>query len=493
MPTILSYDVAIVGCGISGLSAAVAAQQHGAKVAILERAPMTERGGNTRYTESFWRMKSETAVSDDFIDRFGENAGGHLDPEIVKDAARPYEDWPGILKTLNFTDPELISSFAEQAGPALQWLKSFGVSFDFLPNYFISESTTRIAPVGGGWALIEALAGYAEAHSDDITFHYETTAKFLLADDGGRVVGLRAVGAENRPIDIHAKAVVLACGGFEGNPEMLSHYIGPNSQWVRPIARGGYYNRGEGIRMALDIGAAPSGDYGSFHAQPVDPRSGAIEPVVLSYAYGILVNREGRRFTDEAPSSVDATYEAVTRIILQQPEGLAYAVHDARMDEVENWRKAIRSDQAPIEAASLDALADAIGLDRERFLATVAAYNAACPPEDGRYDARRPDGIATSGIEPAKSHWSRPIDKPPFLAWPIMAACCFTFGGLKVNTRAQVLNMDGEIIPGLYAAGEVMGIYYRTYTGATSVMRGAVFGRRAGTDAATRFVRPNVS
>jgi len=227
MPTILSYDVAIVGCGISGLSAAVAAQQHGAKVAILERAPMTERGGNTRYTESFWRMKSETAVSDDFIDRFGENAGGHLDPEIVKDAARPYEDWPGILKTLNFTDPELISSFAEQAGPALQWLKSFGVSFDFLPNYFISESTTRIAPVGGGWALIEALAGYAEAHSDDITFHYETTAKFLLADDGGRK-------STDRHTRQGRRAGVRRVRGQSGNAEPLHRSKFPMGTSDRP-------------------------------------------------------------------------------------------------------------------------------------------------------------------------------------------------------------------------------------------------------------------
>ena len=484
-------DVVVVGCGIAGLSAAISAQQHGAKVALLERAPIEERGGNTRYTESFWRMKSEDEVSDDFETHFGKNAGGYLDPEITKDAVRNYDDWPAVLRTLNFADPELISEFAAAAGPTLQWLKGFGVSFDFLPNYFISESTTRIAPIGGGWALVEALAKYAESVPDDISIHYQTTAKSIVIDDQGRIEGLNAVTANNRPIRFNARGVILASGGFEGNPEMLSHYLGPDAQWIRPIARGGYYNRGEGLRMALDVGAAPGGDFGSFHAQPVDPRSGAIEPVVLSYAYGVLVNRNGERFTDEAPASVDATYEAVTRIILKQPEGIAYAIHDARMDEIDNWQKAVRSDQAPIEATTLAELAEKLGIDEERLQASIAAYNASCPEDISGFDAKRPDSLATSGLEPRKSHWSRPVDKPPFKAWPIMSAVCFTFGGLKTSPSAEVLNMDGEVIPGLYAAGETMGIYYRTYTGATSVMRGAVFGRKAGADAANRFARSN--
>ena len=395
------------------------------------------------------------------------------------------------MRTLNFADPELISEFAAAAGPTLQWLKGFGVSFDFLPNYFISESTTRIAPIGGGWALVEALAKYAESVPNDIKIHYQTTAKSLIIDDQGRIEGLNAVTANNRPERFKARGVILASGGFEGNPEMLSHYLGPDAQWIRPIARGGYYNRGEGVRMALDVGAAPGGDFGSFHAQPVDPRSGAIEPVVLSYAYGVLVNRDGKRFTDEAPASVDATYEAVTRIILKQPEGIAYAIHDARMDDIDNWRKAVRSDQAPIEATTLMELAGKLGIDDERLQASIAAYNAACPEDLSQFDANRPDSLATIGLEPRKSNWSRPLDKPPFKAWPIMSAVCFTFGGLKTSPSAEVLNMEGEVIPGLYAAGETMGIYYRTYTGATSVMRGAVFGRKAGADAANRFARSN--
>ena len=176
---IIEADVIVVGCGIAGLSAAVSAHEAGAKVALLERAPKDQRGGNTRYTESFWRMKSENEVSDDFISHFANNSGNYLDPEITKDAVRDFENWPSVLRTLNFADPNLISNFADAAGPTLNWLKKFGVSFDFLPNYFISESTTRIAPIGGGRALVEALARYVESVPDDISIHYRTTAKSI--------------------------------------------------------------------------------------------------------------------------------------------------------------------------------------------------------------------------------------------------------------------------------------------------------------------------
>ena len=479
------YDVIVVGCGIAGLSAAVSAQQAGARVALLERAPREERGGNTRYTESFWRMRSHDEVSEDFVDRFAENAGGHLDPAVIEDSVRPYDEWPRLLRGLGFVDPEVVATLADNAGPTLRWLTGFGVAFDFLPNYFITESTTRMAPAGGGLALLEALAAHAETEPDRIAIHYETTARRLTLDADGRVNGVEASGAGNRTTCLPAGAVVLASGGFEGNPEMLSRYLGPQSQFIRPVARGGYYNRGEGIRMALETGAAPCGDYGSFHAQPVDPRSGQHEPVVLNYPYGILVNREGRRFVDEAPATVDASYEAASRRIMAQTEGIAFAVTDARLDDVPNWQKSVRTDQPPVEAATLLTLAHALGIDGEGLARTLRDYNAACRSEDG-FTPLALDGLATEGLSPPKSNWARPVDRPPFRAWPIIAANCFTFGGLKIDPHARVLNTDGEVIPGLYAAGETAGLYYRTYTGSTSVMRGAVFGRIAGVHAATR-------
>ena len=478
-----AFNVVVVGCGIAGLAAAASALEAGARVALLERAPKEERGGNTRWTEAMLRMKSEHAVADDFESHFAENAGFYLDPALVSEAAGAYASWPAILKTLGFTDPEVIATFAEQAGPTLQWLKGFGLRFAFLPGYFITTCTTRMAPVGGGLALVETLGDWVEERGASV--FYRTTARGLLQDAEGRVIGLAAVGPGNRTLELHAPAVVLACGGFEGNAEMLVRYLGPRARYLRPVARGGYYNKGEGIRMALAVGAAPCGDFGAIHAEPLDPRSGVAEPIVLVFNYGILVNKRGGRFVNEAPATVDATYEAITRLINEQPEGIAYAVLDGKIEEVPGWRRSVRSDQPPIAAPTLAGLAGLIGVDAAALEATVAAYNAACPA--GTFKPFELDGLATqAGLAPPKSHWSRPLDSAPFLAYPIICGNCFTFGGVKVNAKSQVLNADGEVIQGLYAAGEMIGLYYGTYTGATSVLRGAVFGRIAGLDAAAR-------
>jgi tricarballylate dehydrogenase len=475
------FDVVVVGCGIAGLSAAASALEAGARVAILERAPKEERGGQTRYTEALLRMKSEAEVSDDFEAHFARNAGHYLDPALVAETARDRDNWPAIVKTLGFTDPELIATFAQAVPGTVAWLKGFGVKFDFLPTYFITACQPRLAPIGGGLALIEALAAWCESNGG--RFFYETTARALIQDEEANVIGVRAVGPGHRPTHVRAPAVVLACGGFEGNPEMLTHYLGPRARYIRPVARGGYYNKGEGIRMALAAGAAPCGDYGSFHAEPLDPRSGRPEPVVMVFNYGILVNRTAARFVDEAPATVDATYEAITRVIFEQPEGIAWCILDASIDDVPNWKRSVRSDQPPVRAGTLAELAAMLGLDAAALAATVEAYNAACPA--GTFKPLEPDGLATRpGYAPRKSNWARPLGKPPFLAYPIICGNCFTFGGLKVDPRARVINADGEVISGLYAAGETIGLYYGTYPGATSVLRGAVFGRIAGRDAA---------
>jgi tricarballylate dehydrogenase len=476
------YDVVVVGCGIAGLAAAVSALEAGARVVILERAPREERGGQTRYTEAYLRMKSETEVTDDFEEMFVTNAGGYLDPALVHFASGAREDWPQPLKALGFADPEVIAAFAEGAGPTVQWLKSFGVRFDFLPTQFLTRSQPRLLPIGGGLALVEALASEAEKRGAE--FLYETAARRLIEDASGAVIGVRATGPGAQPLELHARSVILACGGFEGNPEMQTRYIGPRSIYLRPVCRGGYYNKGEGIQMALDIGAAPCGDYGSYHAEPIDPRSGIPEPSVFIFSYGILVNQEGRRFTDEAPATIDACYERITREIYNQPNGTAYAVLDARHTRIPNYRLGLRTDQPPIEGRTVRELASKIGIAPRALEATVADYNRGC--RKAEYRPLELDGLATEGVAPVKSNWAHPIDEPPFYAYPVISANVLTFGGLKVDRHARVLNQQGDVIPGLYAAGEVVGLYYKNYTGATSVLKGAVFGRFAGLHAAAR-------
>ncbi len=479
------FDVVVVGCGIAGLAAAVSARQSGASVAVLERAPVEERGGNTRYTEAFIRMKSESEVADDFEESFMSNAGCHLDPALVALTAQPRENWPPYLKSLSFVDPDIIATFAASAGPTIAWLKECGARFEVgAPNTILTLSAPRIGTHGGGLGLIEALAATGEAAG--IEFFYETTAQTLVVEND-EVRGIVAHDGDGRTT-LFRGAVVLGCGGFEGNPEMTAQYLGPRAVYLRPVARGGWFNRGEGIRMALDIGAAPCGDFGSYHAEPIDPRSGKPEPAIFTYPYGILVNQEGRRFIDEAPGTTDMHYENTARQILQQTNAIAYMIFDQRIEDVPNRHRAIRTDLPPVDAPTVSELAAKLKIPPATLERTVADYNAACP-EGGSFNPLVPDGLAADSLDPPKSNWSRRLDAPPYLAYPLISANTFTFGGLKVNQDAQVVRADGGPIPGLYAAGETMGLYYRRYTGATSVLRGAVFGRIAGLHASHRPTR----
>ncbi len=474
------FDLVAVGCGVAGLAAAGSAAAAGARVAVLERSTKAERGGQSRYTEAYLRMKSENEVTDDFETQLAENGGGYIDPDLIEESGRPRESWPPLVKGLSLCAPDVIETFANAAGPTIAWMKNLGVRFDFLPTQFLTKSQPRLLPVGGGLALVEALAARAEALG--VTFLYETTAARLIQDEDGSVRGVRVVRPGNRQATLEGR-VVLACGGFEGNAEMLTRYVGPRSIYLRPVCKGGYYNRGEGIQMALDIGAAPCGDYGSYHAEPIDPRSGVAEASVFIFPYGILVNKEGLRFTDEAPGTVDACYERVTRRMYEQRDGMAFVLLDAKHMRIPNYRLGIRTDKPPIAADSIVALAAAIEVPAEALEQTVSAYNAACVA--GAFKPLELDGLATKGLTPKKSNWAWPIDTAPFHAYPIISSNVFTFGGLKVDARARVLNRDGDPIPGLYAAGETIGMFYGNYPGATSVLKGLVFGRIAGADAAS--------
>lgn len=468
--------IVVVGSGIAGLSAALSASQAGARVTIVERAPEGEHGGNTRYTEAYLRMRSMDEVAEDFVDHFMANAGGHTDPSIVQEMLRDPEDRSPLARSQSMVDPDLLSAFADQAGPTLRWLETAGLRFDFLPTAFITTSTTRLLPIGGGLAMIETLTGACKEKG--VSFLFSTTA-LSLEKSGSGVRGL--ITSRQR---IACDALILACGGFEGNPEMLTRYLGPGAINLRPVARGGHYNKGEGIRMALEIGAAPNGDFGSYHAEPIDPRSGLPEPAIFIFPYGILVNKDGERFADEAPGPVDAHYESVTRRIHEQREGLAWLITDAGLDDVPNWQTGCRTDQPPVTAGSLAGLGAAIGVPPQMLERTVKRYNAACG--EGAFNPLIADGLATRDLVPPKSNWARPLERSPFRAWPVISANVFTFGGLKVDRHARVIDQDGQPIPGLYAAGETMGLYFRTYTGSTSVLRGAVFGRLAALHATGR-------
>jgi len=264
---------------------------------------------------------------------------------------------------------------------------------------------------------------------------------------------------------------------------MMREQFGPAADDIRLISPGTRFDTGDGIRMALDLGARASGDWNGMHIEPVDPRSDGSAAVVLVYPYGIVVDQEGQRFFDEGAGLVHETWEAFARDIhFVRPNRIAYAILDNRLFEIDGFERAIRSDVAPYQSKTVEGLAAQIGIPAANLCQTIDVFNAAATGDVSRFDAARRDGLATHGLTPAKSNWARPIAKPPYLAYPLVGGLAYTFGGLATNEKAEVLAEDGPV-PGLYAAGETTGHFHGTAPNAVAVLRALVFGRIAGREA----------
>jgi tricarballylate dehydrogenase len=265
---------------------------------------------------------------------------------------------------------------------------------------------------------------------------------------------------------------------------MLTQYLGPNACDLPVIAPGPGNNRGEGIRMAIEIGADTAGQFDMFHGEPVDPRATKPDPVIYPYPYGIVVNGRAQRFFDEGRNSFDSTFEQLGYEIWRNQGQSAFFIGDETETTlaVEHVTDVIFTDQPPVTAGTIAELAVALGLDPASLEQTVAAYNAAIGP--GEYNPYVFDGKSTVGLAPPKSNWAFPLDSPPYFAYPLTCAITFTFGGIRTDSSARVVSAAGTPIPGLYAAGEVTGLYYHEYPAGTSVLRAVTFGRIAGAHAA---------
>jgi tricarballylate dehydrogenase len=275
---------------------------------------------------------------------------------------------------------------------------------------------------------------------------------------------------------------------------MMRAHFGPAAESMRLISPGTRFNTGDGIRMALALGAAPAGDWQGMHAEPIDVRSKGSAPVVLVYPYGIVIDRNGCRFFDEGGGFVHETWEWFARDLhFKTPGSIAYAILDSRLLEIADYQRAIRSEVAPFRAATLGELARLIGVDAGALAATVAAYNAACVGDPETFDATRCDALAADRtLTPPKSNWARPIAVAPFLAYPLIGAIAYTFGGLATDDRARVLRA-GVPIPRFYAAGEITGHFHATAPNAVSVLRALVFGRIAGHEAVAELAQPHMT
>jgi len=484
-------DVLIVGGGNAALCAALAAREQGARVLVLERAPAEERGGNSRFTAGAMRFAFRGA--DDVLE---------LIPDLSDDERRRYdfgtydadEFYDDMLRVTNHrTDPELADALVSQSFDALRWMRRHGVRF--VPNgrqAFEVDGRMRfwggivVDTSGGGPGLIDALYSAAERAGVDVW--YEARALELLADDHG-VHGVR-LKRSGRTTEVRSSAVVLAAGGFEANAEMRTRYLGPG--WDVAKVRGTRFNTGDAITMALDVGAVPWGNWSGGHAVFWDqnaPMYGELSVgdgfSKLSYPLGIMLNARGQRFVDEGADFRNYTYAHYGQEVLKQPGSFAWQVFDGKVLSMLRDEYRIR-EATRVRADTLEALVARLeGVDKHQAMETIHAFNAAVDRETP-FDPTIKDGKAASGVSPRKSNWALPIDTPPFEAFAVTCGITFTFGGLRITPgEAAVVDTEGRTIPGLYAAGELVGgLFFGNYPGGTGLTAGTVFGRMAGSSAA---------
>ena len=459
---VVETDVIVVGGGIAGITAALEARTAGARVILLEKAPEAERGGNTRYSDCQFRLPHDP---DEF------SPIGTTNEEMVEDFMRV---------THGRANRALVEVLAGDARESVDWLSELGVEWE--PG-FPHTATYRRRPRGGGLGVLEAL--YPKATELGVEFRYDTGARSLHQDATGRVTGVRALGPDGF-VDLTASGgVILASGGFQSNVEMRARYLGGWSEGL--IVRGSRFNTGEGLQMALDAGAQAAGQWGDYHSAPIDANSPRVEGGVTAiyiYQLGVIVNGAGQRFVDEGEDFRDNTYVKFSKLMTQQPGGVSWCILDQQARRDPAWERGVRTITPPVEANTFEDLAAAIGVPIETLTRTLNDYNAAVD-RDTAFDPDRRDGKAATATTPPKSNWALPIEEPPYLAFAVTGGITFTFGGLKTDTSARVIDTRDQIIPGLYAAGETQGeFFYFNYPGATSCLRGCVFGRISGRHAA---------
>ncbi len=482
-----SADVVVVGAGNAALCAALAARESGAHVIVLERAPESARGGNSRFTAGAMRFVYNS------VDDLRQVMPDLTDAELARADFGTYtrdQFYDDMGKVTQYrSDPTLTELLIERSFPTILWMRSKGVRF--LPMYgrqafevdgkFKFWGGLSVEAWGGGPGLIDNLHGAANREAIPI-FHDCRAMSLIATDDGIKGLRVRHMG---RSRDLACSAVILASGGFESNAEWRTRYLGPG--WELAKVRGTRYNTGDGIRMALEAGAAPYGNWSGCHAVGWDrnaPEFGDLDVgdgfQKHSYPLGIMVNATGKRFVDEGADFRNYTYARYGRVVLEQPQQFAWQVFDAKV--IPLLRDEYRIKQATrVQADSIAALANRLeGVDAGQFQRTVAEFNAAVR-QDIAFNPAIKDGRTTTGLAIDKTNWANALDTPPFQAFQITCGITFTFGGLHIDESARVLDDDNQPIPGLYAAGELVGgLFYFNYPGGTGLTSGAVFGKIAG-------------
>ena len=457
-----TYDVLVAGGGNAALCAAITARQAGASVLLVESAPRAFRGGNSRHTRNLRAMHD-------------------MPNDVLTDAYKEEEYWDDLLRvTGGNTNEDLARMTIRASSGVFGWMKAAGVRFQPSLTGTLNLGRTNAFFLGGGKALVNAYYLTAEKLGVEVAYDSEVTA--LNIEDGSvRSIDIRYKGF---PETVHARCVVASSGGFQANLDWMRQYWGDAVDNF--IIRGTPYNRGSVLKSLLDQGVASIGDPTQCHAVALDARApkfdGGITTRLDSVPYSVVVNRNGDRFYDEGEDVWPKRYAIWGRLIAQQPGQIAYSICDSKA-----FPLFMPSVFPAIKANTVEELAVKMKLDPTKIRETIDGFNTAVKPGQ-MFDNLKLDGNATSGLTPEKTNWARAVDKPPFYGYPLRPGITFTYLGVKVNEKAQVLMDNGQTTGNLFASGEIMSgnILGKGYLAGFGMTIGTVFGRIAGQEAARR-------
>jgi tricarballylate dehydrogenase len=482
-----NVPVVVVGGGSAAFEAAVAAKQAGApKVVMLEKAPEPEFGGNARFSHTGFRWVFSGAEE---IRKFVPDLD---DATFQKLNLPPYssELFHADLQrvTGGRIDKTLADVLVSNSNAAIHWMRELGIKWEIdshvvIDGRYYFEPGLVIHPVGGVTGGLGQLGQWREiALRMGVEIRYESRVRAMLGNDR-KIEGV-VVSDPTEEYEIESGSVILCAGGFQANPEMRARYLGANADLMK--VRGSRHDTGEVLMMTLAMGAKAAGHWQGAHATPIDSTFPDVEigskANRYGYPFGITVNSMGQRFFDEGEARHSYTYAKTGWAVLGQPGGVAYQIYDQKTIPLLGTRYETAT---PIEAASIDELAGKIGIELVVLNHTIREFNNAARKEIP-FDATKLDGKCTEGITPKKSNWANPIDKPPYWAFSITGGVTFTFGGLQINESAQVLNTSGNPIRGLYASGDIVGLFFHNYPSCTGQTRNVVFSRLAGRHAAAQ-------
>ncbi|MGA0972109.1 MAG: FAD-dependent tricarballylate dehydrogenase TcuA [Candidatus Puniceispirillaceae bacterium] len=454
-----SWDIVVIGGGNAGVCAAITAAERGCSILVIETAPREFRGGNTRHTRNLRSVHDEPT-------------------DVMSDRYTFEEYWDDLMRvTKGVTNEHLAKLTLESSQALMEWLIERGVRFQTALSGTLNLNHTNAFFLGGGRAMLNSLCRHAE--SVGVQFIYEAEVTDIALENGFcESVDVYWQGQSHR---IRCKQLITAAGGFEADLDWLAEGWGDAAKNF--LVRGTPYNKGRVLRVLLDRGAQPVGALDQCHAVAIDARApkydGGIASRVDGVPFGVVLNNSAERFYDEGEDFWPKRYAIWGRLVAAQPDQIAYAIVDS--EGVERFMPSVFT---PIVDDTIEGLASQLGIDPTAAKKTIDAFNAACP--SGPIDQMILDGKATTGLTPEKTNWSAPLQKPPFYGYPLRPGITFTYMGVAVNDRAQVLMQDGKPAANLFAAGEIMAgnVLGQGYLGGIGMTIGGVFGRIAGAEAA---------